>query len=154
VYPDPRVAELITANAEPVRAHIKDQPQMWGRFGARWTPTVMFLDARGREQHRIEGFLPTDEFLGQLELGFGYAAVGMKDWATAERHFRAATEQYPDTAAAPEGLYWVGVARYSASHDAKELQETARAFERRYRDSVWAKRTVVWKPQSPDRAAA
>lgn len=154
MYPDQRVAEIITRELIPVRAHIKEQPTMWPRFGARWTPTVLFLDHKGHVQHRVEGFLPTDEFLGQLHLGLGYAAVGVKDFAAAERHFATAASQYANTAAGPEGLYWKGVARYSASHDAKELQETARAFTERYTDSAWAKRTEVWRPKAPGKAAA
>ena len=153
MYPDQRVAELITREFIPVRAHIKEQPTMWPRLGARWTPTVMFLDHKGVEQHRIEGFLPTDEFLGQLHLGLGYAAVGTKDFATPERRFGIAAEQYPRTAAGPEGLYWKGVARYSASHDVKELQELARVFSQRYTDTAWAKRTEVWRPKPTDKAA-
>jgi hypothetical protein len=154
VYPDPRVAELITRELIPVRAHIKEQPEMWRRFGTRWTPTILFLDSDGREQFRIEGFLPTEEFLGQLQLGLGYVAVSDKDWKKAEEHFATAAERYAQTAAGPEGLYWRGVARYSATKDAKELQATARAFESRYTDSAWAKRTSVWKPKDSGRAAA
>lgn len=154
MYPDTRVAELITREFVPVRAHIKQEPQLWGRFGIRWTPTVLFLDPKGREQRRLEGFLPTDEFLAQLELGLGYVAVGMKDWESAERHFSAAVEKYPQTSAAPEGLYWKGVARYSATQDAGALEETARAFEQRFTETPWAKRSVVWRTQSPGKAAA
>ena len=69
MYPDPRVVELITRDTIPVRAHIKEEPEMWKRFGARWTPTILFLDWDGREQYRVEGFLPADEFLGHLHLG-------------------------------------------------------------------------------------
>ena len=127
---------------------------MWKRFGIRWTPTILFLDWHGREQYRIEGFLPTDEFLGHLQLGLGYAAAGEKEWETAEVHFATAAEEYADTSAGPEGLYWRGVSRYSASHDAAELRALARAFETRYADSAWAKRTVVWRPKDTGRAAA
>ncbi len=154
MYPDARVTALIRDQAIPVRAHIKEQPGMWKRFGIRWTPTVLFLDPDGREQFRIEGYLPVDEFLGQLELGLGFAAVGVKDWAAAERHFSDAATKYPETEAGPAGVYWRGVARYSSSHDAKELQATARAFEERYQGTSWAKRASVWKRRDSGRAAA
>jgi thioredoxin-related protein len=154
VYPDPRVAELITRELIPVRAHIKEQPQMWKRFGTRWTPTVLFLDWEGKEQFRIEGYLPAEEFLGQIELGLGYISVADKDWQRAEEHFAVAADRYAQTEAGPEGLYWRGVARYSANHDGKELQATARAFENRYTNTAWAKRASVWKPKNSGRAAA
>lgn len=127
---------------------------MWQRFGTRWTPTVLVVDPRGREQHRIEGFLPTEEFLAQLHLALGYVAVSLKDFGRAEKHFSRVVDEHQNTDAAPAALYWAGVARYSASHDAKALQDTYRAFETRYQESAWAKRTVVWKPSTAKEAAA
>ena len=127
---------------------------MWGRFGARWTPTILVLDPRGREQHRIEGFLPTDMFLAQLEFGLGLVAVAQKDWKDAEHRFTRVLNEFPNTEAAPAALYWAGVARYSATRDAKPLQETARAFETRYANTSWAQRASVWKPTTPGKAAA
>jgi hypothetical protein len=145
VYPDPRVAEFITSNFVPVKLHIKEQPGMWNRFNIRWTPTILVLSPDGKEQRRVEGYLPADELLGQLELGLGYWAVNRKDWTTAERQFKRAVDEYPDTDAGPEGLYWAGVARYSASHSGEELKELGRQFSKRYTDTSWAKRASVWK---------
>ena len=116
MYPDPRVGELITQRFVPVRIHIKEQPTMWKRFNIRWTPTVLMLAPDGSEGRRVEGFLPRDELLGQIELGLGFLAVNRKDWAAARREFDQVVEKYADTDAAPEALYWSGVAKYSASH--------------------------------------
>lgn len=111
------------------------------------------LDANGRERHRIDGFLTVEHFLGQLELGVGFAAVGVKDWTKAEQHFRNARERYANTDAGPEGMYWEGVAKYSGTHDHAVLGELALAFEKRYPKSSWAIRASVWKPKEK-RAAA
>ncbi len=143
MYPTPEVTALIDEQFVPVRIHIKEQPRMWHRFGIRWTPTVMVLSPEGTEVRRVEGFLPADELRGQLMLGLGYAAANKKDWATAERWFAEAADAR-GTDAGPEGLYWRGVARYSATHDAKELAETHRAFTQRYQDTSWAKRASIW----------
>ena len=48
------------------------------------------------------------------------------------------------TDAAPEALYWAGVARYKATGDAAALAETAAEFANRYQDSAWAKKASVW----------
>jgi hypothetical protein len=143
VYPAPEVTAFIDEHFTPVRIHIKEQPRMWHRFAVRWTPTVTVLSPDGTEARRIEGFLPADELLGQLRLGLGYLAVNKKDWATAERWFAEAAEA-EGTDAGPEGQYWRGVARYSASHDPKELAEITRSFTRRYKDTSWAKRASIW----------
>ena len=145
MYPAPVVTALIDEQFVPVRIHIKEQGRMWHRFGVRWTPTVLVLSPDGHEVQRVEGFLPADELEGQLRLALGYLAANKKDWPTAERWFGEAAER-SGTDAGPEGLYWRGVARYSASHDANELKETYRTFAQRYPDSSWAKRASVWAP--------
>jgi TolA-binding protein len=114
------------------------------RFGANWTPTILILDAGGKEHHRIEGFLPADEFLAQLQLGFGKAQFAKKNFAEAERQFRDVYENLPGSDAAPEAMYWAGVSRYKATNDGGALKSTAQAFKERYQDSIWAKKASIW----------
>ena len=144
MYPDPRVSEFISQHFVPVRIHVKEQPTTWKRFNIRWTPTVLVLAPDGGEARRIEGFLPRDELLGQLQLGLGFMAVNRKDWPTARQEFERVIDQFPHTDAAPEALYWAGVAKYSASHDASELKALGKQFKERYTDTVWAKRASIW----------
>lgn len=117
---------------------------MWKRFDVRWTPTVLVMDPDGKEGRRVEGFLPADELLGQLELGLGYLAVERKDWPGARTEFERVVQQFPETSAAPEALYWAGVSKYSGSHDATALKELGREFKERYSDTAWAKRASIW----------
>lgn len=148
MYSDPRVAEFIGGRFVPVRLHVKDQRDEFKRLGERytatWTPTVLVVDDEGQERHRIEGFLPADDFLGQLALGAAHAAFRRADYASAEPLFRSVVERFPQTDAAPEALYWAGVSKYRASNDAAALKDTARAFDERYRSSSWAKKASVW----------
>jgi outer membrane protein assembly factor BamD (BamD/ComL family) len=118
---------------------------MWKRFNVRWTPTVLILGPDGSEGRRIEGYLPADEMLTQIQLGLGFLAVNRKDWDAARREFEQVVEQFPNTTGAPEALYWSGVAKYSASHDAAALKETGRSFRERYTDTAWAKRASIWQ---------
>ena len=62
------MSEFISKNFVPVRFDVRKDPQPMERFGANWTPTILILDSDGKERHRIEGFLPKDDFLGQLKL--------------------------------------------------------------------------------------
>ena len=144
MYPDPRVSEFISQRFIPVRIHVKEQPTMWKRFKIRWTPTVLLIDSDGSEAYRIEGYLPPDEFLAKLELGAGFLAMNRKDWATARQEFERVVNEFPNTDAAPEALYWAGVAKYSASHDPSELKALGKAFKERYTDTAWAKRASIW----------
>jgi len=151
VYPDGRVARLIEDNFVPVRVHVREQAEdfqrLGDRFNAHWTPTVLFLEPDGTERHRIEGFLPTEDFLAQLTLGVGRAAFARQEWDKAERFFREVLDRYPQATAAPEALYWSGVARYKRTNDPSALRETANSFATRYEDTEWAKRASIWLPQ-------
>ena len=118
---------------------------MWKRFNIRWTPTVLILGPDGSEARRIEGYLPTDEMLAQIELGLAFVFVNQKNWSAAREEFERVVDQFPNTTAAPEALYWSGVAKYSGSHDAAALKETGRNFKERYTDTAWAKRASIWQ---------
>lgn len=126
------------------RAHVKEQPQAFERFVAQWTPTILILDAAGKEQHRIEGFLPAPDFLAQLRLGLAHAAKARGDWAEAARLYGELAQADSPSEIAAEALYWAGVAQYKATGDPGSLAATARNFESRFTESPWAKKSSVW----------
>ena len=148
MWPDERVVRFVNQHFLPARVHVKDNPEEFRRYGERysalWTPTILELDADSVERHRVEGFLPADDFLAQLMLGLAHMAFKQERWADAERRCRAIVEGLPHADAAPEALYWAGVAPYKATGDAASLKDTARAFTQRYQDSTWAKKASVW----------
>ena len=148
MYSDPRVIDYVTRHFVPVRAHVKENAaefkRLGERFTAQWTPTTLLVDEGGTERHRIEGFLPADDFLSQLALGRAKAAFAKQDYASAERLYRDVLDRFPDTDAAAEAQYWTGVSKYRATNDAAALKATAEAFRQRYQDSTWAKKASVW----------
>jgi TolA-binding protein len=81
-------------------------------------------------------------------LGLAQVAFHAKQFADAERGFREVVMTYPETDAAPEALYWAGVASYKATHNGAALSDTYRAFTQRYQDSAWAKKASVWNPEA------
>lgn len=114
------------------------------RFGADWTPTILILDSEGHERHRIEGFLPNDDFLAQLHLGLAQAAFTAGKFEQAAERFEKIVRDFPATDAAPEAQYWAGVSKYKATGNAEALKGTADAFKQRYSDSTWAKKASIW----------
>jgi hypothetical protein len=134
----------VTKNFLPVRLHIKEQPTAFGRFRVNWTPTLLVVSPDGVERHRIEGFLPAEELVAQLELGLGHWARQTDKWAEAEQRYRKVVENFPKTAAAPEALYWAGVAKYKVTGARSVLDETARQMKAQYPESEWMKKASVW----------
>lgn len=148
MYVDPEVKEFITQHFLPVRVHVRDQAQAFQRlgerFGAQWTPTILIVAPDGTERHRIEGFLPKDDFLAQLTIGLAKSEFARNRFAGAKRWYDQVIERYPATEAGPEAQYWAGVAEYKESGDAAALAATAKRFTQRYSDTTWAKKASVW----------
>lgn len=149
MYSDPEVTTFIEEHFAPVRVHVKENhdafQHLGTRFDAHWTPTILLIDKRGKEFHRIEGFLPRRDFMSQLKLGVARQAFDDQDYARAAPLFRQVVDEYRDTDAAAEALYWAGVAQYRATSDPSVLADTAREFEERYPESSWAKKSSVWR---------
>ena len=139
---------MISEEFIPVRAHVKDNAdefkRLGGLFDAQWTPTTLVIDAGSKERHRVEGFLPKDDFTSQLRLGLAKAAFASGRFDEAARLFDSIVREHPETDAAPEAQYWAGVSRYKVSNDAKDLTAITESFRSRYADSTWAKKAAVW----------
>ena len=142
------MARFISEQLEPVRVHVREQKDEYKRlserYDAQWTPTILILESEGEERHRVEGFLPVDDFLSQVALGLSKSAFQRKDYAEAERRYREVVDKFPSTDAAAEALYWAGVSKYKGSNDASALKATRAAFRERYQDTAWAKKASVW----------
>ena len=102
------------------------------------------MSPKGVERYRVEGYLPPDEFQGELIMGLARVAFMAKTWAEAEKWYADVAENFPQTGRAPEAIYWRGVCRYKASNDHTVLGPTAEALRDRYPDSVWTKKASVW----------
>jgi len=148
VYTDPRVVDFVERHFVPVRAHVKENAEAFktlgARFNAQWTPAVLVIDAGGQERHRIEGFLPADDFLSQLALGVAKAAFARQDYAAAAPLFQSVVDDFGKSDAAPEALYWSGVSRYRATNDPSALRDTGEALRDQYPGATWTKKGSVW----------
>ena len=105
---------------------------------------MLILDSKGKERVRLEGYLPKDEFRSQLELGLARVAFMNKDFAGAEQKYAQVLEQYPNSHAAAEAMYWKGVSHYKATNDHTVLGELPEQFKQKYPDSDWALKTLAW----------
>ncbi|HEY3767813.1 MAG TPA: tetratricopeptide repeat protein [Candidatus Angelobacter sp.] len=109
-----------------------------------WTPTALVLDETGKERMRIEGYLPKDEFAAQLTLGLARVSFMHKKWADAEKLYDEILQKYPNSAAAPEAVYWKAVCHYKATNDHTVLGEVPKILQEKYPLSVWAKKALPW----------
>ena len=148
MWPNEQVVRFVNENFIAARVHVKENPDAFRRYSERykapWTPTILLLDSEGVEHHRIEGFLPAEEWLAQLMLGRARIAFDEQQWGEAERRFREIVDRFPNSDSAAEALYWAGVTPYKATGNPISLKGTAEAFKKRYQDTPWAKKASVW----------
>ena len=138
------MGRFISDNFIPVKIHIKEQPKTFERFKALWTPTLLVMDADGVERHRLEGYLPVEDFLADLELGLAKLHFQKQQYQEAEKRYRSVYRAYPKSAAAPEACYWAGVSAYKATNKPEPLTEAAQALKEKYPESEWARKSSVW----------
>ncbi len=136
-----------------MKAHIKEHPAWFHRFDAVWTPTTLLLDSEGKERERIEGYLPNQEFLAALRNGLGRIAFVHKNYPDAERWYGDVAHKFGNTLAAPEAMYWRSAAEYSRTHDHAVLGHAAQELRSKYGQSLWAMKSIPWRPKGQEEAA-
>jgi hypothetical protein len=137
-YPDERVAKFISLNFIPVQIETSNKAMMQ-RFSVSWTPTLLVLDADAREHSRAVGFFKPDDLIATLETGKGKWALGTDQLPEARAIFEEVISCYPDKEAAAEALFFLGVAKYKMTHDAKPLRESYDELSAKFPQSTWTK---------------
>src|SRR5438105_8910728 len=133
----------------PIGVHIKENPAGFHRFDSVWTPTALVLDENGKERHRIEGYLPKDEFAAQLLLGLARVAFMQKKWADAEKIYEEILQKYPNSEAAPESVYWKAVSHYKGTNDHTCWAKCQKNFSRNIPIAFGPRRQFPLQPSSP-----
>jgi len=77
-------------------------------------------------------------------LGLGKAAFSRGQFEEAKRDFEAVAKDYPQSAAAPEAIYWAGVSAYKQSGKPDPLKQAGEELRKKYPASEWAKKSSVW----------
>jgi thioredoxin-related protein len=144
--PDPKVSKFIGRMFVPTAFEVSDprSGDLMKRYGFEWTPTFIVADAGGNEVYRWVGYLPPGDFCAEMLFAEGRAAFKDKGWDRAERCYSSVVDRFPDSEAAPEALYYTGVARYEKTHDASNLADANKKLQAKYPKSSWAKKASVW----------
>jgi tetratricopeptide (TPR) repeat protein len=138
-YPNAEVVAFVNQNFIPVQVLFDAQP-LAGDFNITWTPTMIVLDENGKEHHRAVGFQPPEEFIPFLMVGQGKTYFDLNDFDAAIAQLEKIIKEYPQSAAAPEAVFHLGVSRYKASHNAAPLKEAFEYLKANYPGSEWLKR--------------
>lgn len=128
----------------PVQVDIEKAAKLADRYQALWTPNLNIIDSRGRCIYQAMGWLPPNEFAALLQIGRGYFFLNRKKFEAAAPMFGEVADRFGDSIFAAEAMYFEGVSRYMASHEAEELKKAWTELQRRYPDSEWAMKSDVF----------
>ena len=148
-YPDPAVSAFVNrhlvafqVNTEQTTAETRE---LLRTYRLLWEPGFVILDWRGSELRRMVGYLEPADFIAELRVALGLAALNGRRNSEALAHFEAAADGEPPARPAPEALYWAGIAAYRvAGNDLDTLEERWELLRRRYPDSTWWGRADVF----------
>jgi tetratricopeptide (TPR) repeat protein len=143
-YPDDKVIKFVDFNFVPVQINVSNQALV-EQFKVNWTPTIILLDAEGNEVHRVVGFLPPEEFIPTFMVAKGKWYFNAGQQPEAQGMFDEALRDYPNSAAAAEAVFFMGVSRYKMTHDAKPLRAAYETLTAKYPGSEWTKRAAPYR---------
>ncbi len=142
-FPKDEVVNFVMKNFVPLRLAHDTQPHATD-FNVKWTPTIVILDSRGKEHHRIVGFMRGDEFIPFLILGMGKIHYDNGEYEVAINYFNQVLQDYPNSGSAPEAVFLRGVSSFKKTNETEPLKETYKLLTEKYPDSDWTKRAFPY----------
>ena len=143
-YPDSNVCFSVENSFIPLQIDFSKNKTMVKRYAVKWTPTIIILDSDGEEHHRFVGYLPPEDFIAQILFGKGKAEFDLDHFEQAMQCFQEILVRFPRADAAPQAQYYLGVSKYKASHDPKQLKSGLEVLQRDYPNSEWTKKAQVY----------
>ena len=142
-YPNGKVIEFLQNKVVPLQILSNAEPYATD-YRVKWTPSLLIIDADGKEHHRVTGFLPPVEFISSLLLGMGKAFFNRDQFKEAIDCFDALLSEYGYTHSAPEAVFFRGVALYKSTHQPEHLKKGYQKLQEQYPGSEWAKRAYPY----------
>jgi len=151
--PKMSVTDAINEWYNAVMVDVEQRKDLVSQHSVDWTPTFVVFGPTAGESYRWVGYLPEDDFLGQLNMALAKTAFREGDYKNAERHFDEVMIKFPLTELAPEASYYIGVCRYRYSSDPSWLGWTYNNMKDAYPDSPWTLKASAWSGIKASKAA-
>ncbi len=140
-YPDKNVTEFISQNIIPLRV-LSDAIPLSTDFNVQGAPTLILLDASGKEHYRAVGFIPAEEMIPLLLFGIAKIYFDLDQSDQAIQKLDTIISEHPKSYTAPEAAYLRGVYGYKNTHDRKHLKQAYKKLRHEYKQRGWAIRTL------------
>jgi hypothetical protein len=143
-YPNTLVADFMEKMLIPLRVPFDHEP-LGKDFNVKWTPTLVILDADGREHHRNIGYLSPEELVPELLLGIGKTQFNQGDYRQGMDTFDRILSNHPRSHAAPQAIYFRGVCEYKGTSRPDPLKEAYRRLQAEWPVSEWAIKAAPYR---------
>ena len=143
-YPDISVRGFLDENMIPLRVKHDAQP-LAKDFNVTRTPTLVTLDAEGKEHHRTIGFLAPQDLIPSLLLGMSKVSLDMGRFDEALIKLEGLIKDFPESSSAPEAIYLRGVHLFRNTNDSSNLKESYERLQATYPESEWTKRAYPYR---------
>jgi TolA-binding protein len=143
-FPQPKVVDFITGNLIALRLPHDHKP-LSEQFQVNWTPTLVTLDAEGKEHHRTVGFLPPEELIPSLLLGKAKIHFDHGQFEKALESLETILKEYSRSGAAPEAIFLKGVCGYKHTNDPTPLKQAYERLQKEHPESEWTKRALPYR---------
>ena len=143
-YSSEVVVNFIKENLIPFRVD-ESEASFYDEFNSIWTPAQFVLDYNGHEIQKKIGFWESDDFLAYMLLGIAKVRLSNNEFDTAHVQINRIFDQFPDSDAMPEAIYFSGVIRFKEKKDYSELKDVYEKLLRDYPESGWTRRAAPFK---------
>lgn len=143
-YSAEAVVNFVKENLIPLRIDW-DKKESYEKYHAIWSPTLFVLDHHGHEVQRNIGFLEPGKFIALMHLGIAKVYMTTGEFDAANVHLKRLIEQYPESTALPEAIYFKGVNLSKQKDDLTHLRLAYEELLGKYPASSWARRAAPYR---------
>jgi hypothetical protein len=143
-YPQVKVVDFIEKNFIPVQIQTSDTV-LTDKYVVRWTPTLLVVDADGKEHYRAVGFFTPDDLIATFMAAKGRWYMDTEQYTEARGMFDEVVATYPGSDAAAEAIFFNGVTRYKESHDPRHLRAASDILSEKYPSSMWTRQAAHYQ---------
>jgi thioredoxin-related protein len=144
-WKDERVVNLANDWFVSVRFNSKKQEEVFKKYLVSWTPTLVVMDAVGREHGRFIGFLPPQELCARIILEGAKTLMTLENFTPAIKRCNDILQKYQGTFAEPEAIFYSTVAKYLSTHEPNVLKEGLLLLRKKFPDSEWTLRAKPYE---------
>lgn len=139
-FADDKVAAFLNEHLVPIQIQADEAGDLGERYELRWTPHLLVLNPRERVLQMATGWFSPEELVPWTIMGLARDHFLQKNWTMTKVRCQWIIDDYPNSFAAPQAIYYHGVAATQADHDTRHLKAVLTTLQKNHPHSEWTMR--------------